>query len=318
MRSRCWGAGRACSQVRDVFAVAADWLDEGRPFALATLVDLREAATAPLGTTIAVDEGGRVVGNIGAGCYESEIIEACRKTAADGQLRRLDINLTSEDVLMGGTACGAMMQLLVWRPRPEFESVARAIAAGERETRLAIGDFEHVIPPKDTLILVGATTLSAELATIARRLDFYVVVVDPRPTFATEERIPDADEIVRSWPDEYLPGALSERTPVVVLSHDPKFDLPALRSALRSNAPYIGLLGSRRSQAARRASLQEEGFDDAALARIHGPAGLDLGGVTTGETALSILAEVVASRRGGEGSPLRSASGSIHRTACAP
>jgi xanthine dehydrogenase accessory factor len=148
---------------------------------------------------------------------------------------------------------------------------------------------------------------------LARRLDFNVFVIDPRPTYATRERIPDAFEIVRAWPDDYLPAMLSERTPVVVLSHDPKFDLPALRCALNSDAPYIGLLGSRRSQAARRASLREAGFGETALARIHGPVGLDLGGVTVAETALSILAEIVAECRGGEGLPLRTARGAIHR-----
>jgi xanthine dehydrogenase accessory factor len=308
--------------VRDVFATAARWLDEKRGFALATLVDLREAATAPIGTTIAADENGNVVGNIGAGCYEAEIVGTCVKTAADGETRRLDVNLSSDDVVMGGTACGAVMQLVVWRPPPEFRDTAQAIAAGQRETRLRLAydasdgtrvDFEHVFPPKDRLILIGATTLAAELAIMARRVDFDVVVVDPRPAFATTDRIAHATEIVRAWPDEYLPGQLSDRTPVVVLSHDPKFDIPALRCALESNAPYIGLLGSRRSQAARRASLREAGFDEAALARIHGPVGLDLGGTTVAETALSILAEIVAMRRGGEGAPLRTAGGAIHR-----
>ncbi|HEY1868524.1 MAG TPA: XdhC/CoxI family protein [Candidatus Cybelea sp.] len=304
--------------MRDVFRIAANWLKEKRQFALATLVELCEAATAPIGTTIAVDETGRVFGNIGAGCYESDIVAACLETACDGKTRWLDINLTSDDVILGGTACGAVMRLAVWRPGEFFARTARDIAAGREATRLTIDGFEHIFPPKDTLVLVGATTLAAELATIASRLDFHVVVVDPRPAFATKERIADAHEIVRAWPDEYLPGVLSERTPVVVLSHDPKFDLPALRCALQSDAPYIGLLGSRRSQAARRASLREEGFDDAALARIHGPAGLDLGGVTVGETALSILAEIVAARRGGAGSPLTSAGGAIHHTVCVP
>ncbi|HLX26688.1 MAG TPA: XdhC family protein [Candidatus Cybelea sp.] len=302
--------------MRDVFGVIARWLDERRRFALATLVGLSESATAPIGTTIAVDEAGGIVGNIGAGCYEADIVTACMRTAVDGETRRLEINL--DDVVAAGTACGAVMQLLVWRPGPAFAHTAREITDGKEATRLAIDGFEHVFPPKETLVLVGATALAAELATIAKRLDFYVVVVDPRQAFATRERITGAHEIVHAWPDEYLPNALNERTPVVVLSHDLKFDLPALRCALQSNAPYIGLLGSRRSQAARHASLEEEGFGDAALARIHGPAGLDLGGVTIAETALSILAEIVAMRRGGEGAPLRHAHGAIHRATCVP
>ena len=310
--------------MREVFAVAANWIDEGRDFALATLVALREAATAPLGTTIAVDVRGRVCGNLGAGCHETEIVEACLKTAADGATRRLDINLINDDELMGGTACGAVMQVVTWRPPRAFRDEARAIAAGENETQLSIEypepdgllhRFECIFRAKETLILVGATTLAAELAALGRRLDYTIVVVDPRPVFAIEERVPHADRIVTEWPDEYLPCVLSERTPIVMLSHDPKFDLPALRCALKSDAPYIGLLGSRRLQAARRDSLRASGFDEVALARIHGPAGLDIGGSTVAETALSILAEIVASRHGREGTPLRTARGAIHRDA---
>jgi xanthine dehydrogenase accessory factor len=278
--------------VRDTFATAALWLEEGRTLALATLVTLRESATAAVGTTIAVDYEGRIVGNIGAGCYETEIVEAALRTAADGRTRRLDINLAIEDEILGGAGCGAMMQVVTWRPE--------------------LASFEHVYPAKEMLILVGATALAAELAAIAARMDFNVVVLDPRPAFATRQRLPHADEIVRQWPDEYLPGALSARTPVVILSHDPKFDLPALRCALRSEAPYIGLLGSRRSQAARRESLRAEGFDERAMSRVHGPAGLDIGGTTAAETAISILAEIVASRHERMGTPLRTTNAAIH------
>jgi xanthine dehydrogenase accessory factor len=308
--------------VRNVFATVAKWLEQNRSFALGTLVALRDAATAPVGTTVAVDEHGCVFGNIGAGCYEAEIVEACVRTARDGRSRRLDIDLTIDDEVTRDTGCGAAMEVIVWRPKPAFRNVARAIAAGEHDVRLIIEDdegngsrvaFEQVFAPKDTLILVGATALAAEVAAIARRLDFNVVVVDPRPTFATKERIPDACEIVRAWPDDYLPRALSEHTPIVMLSHDPKFDLAGLRCALESNVPYIGLLGSRRSQAARRASLRTNGFDEGALARIHGPAGLQLGGTSVAETALSIMAELVAVRHGGDGTPLWIGRGAIHR-----
>jgi xanthine dehydrogenase accessory factor len=305
--------------MREVFAAAADWLAEGRRMALATLVELRQSATAPIGTSIAVDSEGHIAGNIGAGCHETEIVETCLRTAADGRARRLDINLTDEDEVLGGDGCGAIMRVVVWRPGPAFRDEARAIAAGDRDARLSFSyddgaaRFEHVYPAKETLILIGATSLAAELATIGRRVDFKVVVVDPRPAFATRERIPNADALVHAWPDDCLPAALSKRTSIVMLSHDPKFDLPALRCALRSEAPYIGLLGSRRLQASRRASLRDEGFDEAALARIHGPAGLDIGGATLAETAVSILAETVASRHERAGSPLGTTSREIHR-----
>lgn len=306
--------------MRDVFAQTARWLEERRSFALATLVELREARTAPLGTTLAVDASGRIVGNIGAGCYEGEIVEAARLTAADGRTRALAINLTEDDALLGGTACGAMMELVVWRPHAGFVGDARAIAGGERDVALKLRyerggsprAFEHVFPARDALIVVGATSLAAEIAAIARRLDFKVVVVDPRPAFATRERVPDADEIAIAWPDEYLPGALGPHTSVVALSHDPKLDIPALRCALDSPAPYVGLLGSRRAQAARREALREEGVGDEAIARIHGPAGLDIGGATAAETALSILSELIAVHHHGSGRPLGTSDGAIH------
>ncbi|HEY2473353.1 MAG TPA: XdhC family protein [Candidatus Cybelea sp.] len=310
--------------MREAFATAAEWLEEGRPFALATLVALRESATAPIGTTIAVGADGQIVGNIGAGCHESEIVEAALQTASDGEQRRLDINLTIEDEIFGSPGCGAIMQVVTWRPDRNFAAEARAIVAGERPARVAFsyGDadgtqriFRKEYSPKENLILIGATALAAELATIGARADFNVVVVDPRPSYATTERLGDGPEIVRRWPQEYLPSVLSENTHIVMLSHDPKFDLPALSCALRSNAPYIGLLGSRRSQAARRAALAEEGFDASALARIHGPAGLDIGGATVAETALSILAEIVANRYERLGEPLGATSREIHRRA---
>ncbi len=261
-------------------------------------------------------------------CYEAQIVEAALRTAADGQMRRLDINLTTEDEILGGAGCGAMMQVVTWRAKRSFGDDARAIAEGQRDVHLSFGyenahgsptTFDHVYPAKATLIVVGATALAGELAAIARRMDFKVIVVDPRPAFATAKRLPDAHAIVRQWPDDFLSGALTDRTPIVILSHDPKFDLPALRCALRSEAPYIGLLGSRRSQGARRDALRAEGFDDLALSRLHGPAGLDIGGATAAETAISILAESVASRHERMGTPLRTTSDAIHdRTAVSP
>jgi xanthine dehydrogenase accessory factor len=298
--------------MRDVFAVAADWIEAKHPFALATLVALREAKTAPLGTTIAVDADGRIIGNIGAGCYEGEIVETAQLTLADGAIRRLDVNLDDEDELAGGTACGAVLQLIIWRPGASFLETARAIASGTRDAILAIEDFSWPVPAKRRLYLVGATALAADLAAMARRTDYHVTIVDPRPRFATPQRVPDAHEIVQLWPEAYLPGVLDARSAIVILSHDPKFDLPALRCALQSDAAYVGLLGSRRSQRARRDVLRAEGFDDAALARIHGPVGLNIGGATPAETAVSILSEMIAVRSGKTGSPLAAASGKIH------
>ena len=140
-----------------------------------------------------------------------------------------------------------------------------------------------------------------------------MVVVDPRSPFATVERLPDAHEVLREWPDAALARAgLDAGSAVVVLSHDPKFDIPALALALRSPAYYVGALGSRRTHARRLAQLREVGLSDAELARIRAPIGLDLGGREPEEIALAIVAEIQAVRYERDGESLREGSGSIH------
>ena len=154
-----------------------------------------------------------------------------------------------------------------------------------------------VLPPR--LFIVGATQVAISLAPMAKRLDFHVTVVDARSILATEDRFPDVDELQRAWPDEALVGrVLDARSAVVVLTHDPKFDLPVLEVALRSEAGYIGAMGSRKTHAKRIDELQKRGFGKSDLARIHAPIGLDIGGSAPEELALAILAEVVASRHG--------------------
>ena len=133
-------------------------------------------------------------------------------------------------------------------------------------------------------------------------------MVDARAKFATEERFPDADELIVSWPDEALSKIqLDSSTYVVILTHDPKFDLPALRAVLGKPVGYIGAIGSRKTNENRFARLREEGFTEDQLAQVHGPIGLDLGGRGAEETALGILAEITAVRFGGSGVPMKEA-----------
>lgn len=161
--------------------------------------------------------------------------------------------------------------------------------------------FIEVIAPPPTLIIFGATDIAVSLAALARVLGFEVIVSDARRTFLREERFPDV-ETRFGWPqDVFKSPDFGVSTAVVVLFHDSKFDIPALKLALRSDAFYIGFLGSRKTQADRRASLVEAGFDEQELARIHGPVGLDIGGKEPALIALSILAEVVAVRHRREG-----------------
>ena len=173
--------------------------------------------------------------------------------------------------------------------------------------------FIESLPPPLRLFLIGATHTAAALCRMAKGLGFHITVVDARGTYATRERFPDADVLVRAQPGEVLERArLDASSHVVVLTHDPKFDIPALTQALGSPARYIGVMGSRPTHARRRDRLAEDGFGMADLARIRAPIGLDLGARTPEEMALAILAEMVAVRYGAEGGALAHKRGAIH------
>lgn len=159
--------------------------------------------------------------------------------------------------------------------------------------------FLEVLPRRPVLFLIGGVHIAAELTRLARPLGYRIVVADGREGFLTRERFPDADTLLLDWPAEaFAKVEVTGATAICVLSHDPKFDEPALELALRSPAGYIGAIGSRKTQAERRARLLREGFSAGEVARLHGPIGLDLGGREPAEIALAILAEITAVRYG--------------------
>jgi xanthine dehydrogenase accessory factor len=180
------------------------------------------------------------------------------------------------------------------------EAAERTLERDESGTVQLGGEswFLQVHNPPLRLIVVGAVHIAQALAPFASQVGFAVTVVDPRRSFASDERFPDVT-VRTDWPDEAMDELRPDtRTAVVTLTHDPKLDDPALDRALRSPAFYIGALGSRRTHAARLKRLRELGHDETALARIKGPVGLEIGAVTAPEIALSIVAELVAARRG--------------------
>jgi xanthine dehydrogenase accessory factor len=162
--------------------------------------------------------------------------------------------------------------------------------------------FIESYPVRPRIVIVGAVEIARALVRLARELGFATLVVDGRAAFATRERFPDADELVVGWLDEVADQiGLSASDAVAVLAHDPKLDDPALIEAFRCGCRYVGALGSRKTQADRRERLRDAGVSDADLARLHGPIGLDLGGRSPAETALAVLAEIVADRYGASG-----------------
>jgi len=172
--------------------------------------------------------------------------------------------------------------------------------------------FAEVYGPPPRLLAFGAIDTAESLCAAAKLLGWRTVVVDARARFATPERLPSADEIVVGWPDDVLPQlSPGPDDAIVVLTHEERFDVPALQGALASDAFYIGALGSRVAQASRRERLVEAGVSPKTLERLHGPAGLDLGAESPAETAVSILTEIMAARAGRPGGPLRERAGSV-------
>jgi xanthine dehydrogenase accessory factor len=173
--------------------------------------------------------------------------------------------------------------------------------------------FCEVYGPPPRLLVYGAVDTAEALSAAAKLLGWRTIVADARPKFATRERIPSADELIGAWPEEAFAQVQPDHaTAIVVLTHDDKFDLPALELALASDAFYIGLIGGRRNQEKKRERLRENGVGEEAIDRISGPCGLDIGADSVPETALSILAEAVAARNGREGGPLSSSTQRIH------
>jgi xanthine dehydrogenase accessory factor len=198
----------------------------------------------------------------------------------------------------------------------ELASLAPDALRTGRSHLVDLGDetvFADVYGPPPRLLVYGAVDTAEALCRAAGLLGWRTIVADARARFATAERIPSADELLVAWPDEAIEQVAPDLgTAIVVLTHDDKFDLPLLKAALAGDAFYVGALGSRRNQERRRELLLDAGVPEHDLERIHGPCGLDIGAESPAETALSMLAEILAVRVGREGGPLKGARTRIH------
>jgi xanthine dehydrogenase accessory factor len=225
-----------------------------------------------------------------------DLLERRLAAQADGKTTVLVTDLKSgAQILLGdGIALGDLTL-----GQEDRAAINRAVIDDRSQTiESAAGTlFVEVWSPPLRLVVVGAVHIAQTLAIMAVQTGYDVTIIDPRSAFASEERFPGVT-LATDWPDEVLPGLKPDkRTAIVTLTHDPKIDDPALQAALKSDAFYIGALGSRRTHAKRGERLAAAGFGADAFARIHGPVGLDIGALTPGEIAVSILAEVTATLR---------------------
>jgi xanthine dehydrogenase accessory factor len=334
--------------VREILPELGRWRDRGDRIAMARVVATRRSAPRPVGSKLIVSERGELAGSVSGGCVESEVVEAARDVLAGGEPRLLTYGISDDLALSVGLPCGGEIDVWVSEPEPELLGQLADVAAQEQRAvfytdlddgteRLVLdGDnpladgvirgghskvlelhgrrlFADVFGPPPRLLVYGAVDAADALCAAARGIGWHTIVADARARFATRERLPSANEILVAWPEETLAQVQPDHaTAVVVLTHDDKFDVPMLVGALTSEAFYIGALGSRRNQERRRERLLEAGVDESALERISGPAGLDIGAHSPAETALSILAEILAVRAGREGGRLKESTGRIH------
>ncbi|KUN68872.1 XshC-Cox1-family protein [Streptomyces canus] len=359
------------------------WVEQGRDFAVATVVAVGGSAPRRPGAALAVDADGTAIGSVSGGCVEGAVYALCQQALEDGESVLERFGYSDEDAFAVGLTCGGVIDILVTPVRAgdpvrtvvaaAVEAAARGRAAalarivsGPRELvgralvvrpedlsgyggfgahpeldrtiaaeagafleagrtgTLEIGEqgsrcgapltvlVESSVPPP-RMIVFGAIDFASALVRIGTFLGYRVTVCDARPVFATGARFPEADEIVVEWPHRYLERTeVDARTVLCVLTHDAKFDVPLLQLALRLPVAYVGAMGSRRTHLDRNERLREVGVTELELARLRSPIGLDLGARTPEETALSIAAEIVASRRGGSGVSLTGAHTPIH------
>jgi len=319
-------------QIDDAPARALAWHEAGQGAVLATVVETWGSAPRRVGAQLVISGQGDMQGSVSGGCVEGAVVLEAMDALELGEMRLLEYGVSDGDAFAVGLACGGTIRILVEPVGPvlaedvlrelvaaraarkavayevHLESGARRLVSDGYATRFAMdrSGFEEegkvfvaIHNPPLRLAVVGAVHIAQALVPMARIAGYDPVVIDPRGAFGSQARFPET-KLVDDWPDEALEAiGVDARTALVLLTHDPKLDDPALRVALGAECFYIGALGSTRTHAARKARLSEAGFSDAQLARIHGPVGLDIGAASPPEIAVSILAEMTRVLRQG-------------------
>lgn len=317
--------------MREVLSELKEWTAAKEQIALATVVETWGSSPRPLGSKMVVTRSGKMAGSVSNGCIEGAVFEESQKVLKTGVPKVAAFGVADDVAFSVGLACGGHIEVFiqpvgaVHQQLIDLLDVNRAatlrtnLVTGEAMlaegtpsgTELARREGDWFVEPfrrPAHLVIVGAIHIAIPLHRLAKLMGYRVTVIDARAKFATKERFPEADELIVAWPDEAAAKlTLDKSTYVVILTHDPKFDLPALRSVLKQDAGYIGAIGSRKTNQNRFDALRKEGFTEEQLSRVRGPIGLDLGSRGAEETALGILAEITAVRFGGSGAAMREA-----------
>jgi len=319
------------SDLAGVLALALDWHRGGSGVVVATVVETWGSAPRPTGSQLVIREDGHMEGSVSGGCVEGAVIVEALDALGDGKARLLEFGVSDDEAFAVGLACGGRIKVLVEPVGDAMPVDVLADLVTQRAARKPVGyvadlggDARHVVSadaypdrfrmdrsgveddgrtfvaihnPPLRMIVVGGVHIAQTLLPMARACGYVPILVDPRPAFASVERFPDV-QIMDDWPDDALARAgLDSRTAVVTLTHDPKLDDPAIIAALQSDAFYLGCLGSKRTHAKRVERLIAAGISADNIARIHAPVGLNIGGRSPAEIAISTMAQVVQTLR---------------------
>jgi xanthine dehydrogenase accessory factor len=305
-----------------VLRKAADWLAEGRRVVLGTIVRTWGSAPRPVGSLVAIRDDGLVTGSVSGGCIEDDLVDKVRGRAIALALpQRVKYGVTAEDAFRFGLPCGGTLELVLepLGPQSQLVPLLERVLAGRQTVRrldmasgavrLEDGDGRDVLRATDSelvsvhgprlrLLVIGAGQLTHYVAQMALACDYSVTICDPREEYADGWLVPGT-ELVRTMPDDTVIAMKPDRnTAIIALTHDPKLDDLALMEALRSDAFYVGAIGSQKNQAARKQRLLEFGVSAEQMTRLHGPVGLKNGARTPPEIAVSIMAELTAAKYG--------------------
>ena len=321
-------------------------LAAGQRIAVATAVSVVGSAPRAVGTSMAVSDDGDVIGSISGGCVEGAVYELCTRVLDTGVPELARFGFSDEEAFAVGLSCGGRIEVIVSLLAPDGAAAVRlaeaasgrpssmsTVLSGERRGQVIEDVTSCVDPaaqdarpeparperiftersqPSARFIIFGAVEFSVALSNAAAQLGYRVTVCDARSVFATPARFPAAEQVVVEWPPDYLGRTeVDERTVICILSHDDRFDADLIEAALGMPVAYVGAMGSRSTHARRMAELAARGVTD--LAALHSPIGLDIGASTPEETAISILAEVLAVRTTRTAASLVTTTGSIHR-----
>jgi xanthine dehydrogenase accessory factor len=322
--------------MRDVMTEVKAWLEQGDPVAVATVISTWGSAPRPAGSRMAISQSGKIAGSVSGGCLEGEVFEQAQAILTGKPAKLFHYGVSDDLAWTVGLSCGGEIDVLVEPLAPVHRDLisaleaerpvvlqtdvaetpgARALLTADDPNAAALlerenpvrqdGVFLEPFPRPPELFIFGGSHVAIPLTRLADAIGFRVTVVDARSKFAEQDRFPQARRVIHAWPDEVLKDLpMDGSTYVVILTHDPKFDDPTITAALRGRPRYVGAIGSKKTHRDRVARLVKSGIDPREIERVHAPIGLDLGARTAEETALAILAQMVAVRHGKQGGPM--------------